>query len=158
MGRFQRSIALAKESFEVLRSNTQLLLFPVVSSMFTIALSISFFLPLYLTSGGWKEQMHSEHMPPSYYAVLAAFYLCSYFIVIFFNVGLVSCAYASLRGERMSFGDGLKAAAQKLPAILGWTFIAATVGMVLQMISERSGLIGKIVVGLIGGAWNLITF
>jgi len=166
MNRIQRSVALVKQSFEVLRSNTQLLWFPVVSSMFTIALMASFAVPLFLTSGlpqqlakgGWSKMEHAHRLPPQYFVVFGLFYLCSYFIVIFFNVALVSCAHASLKGETMSFGDGIRAAWKKLPAILGWTVIAATIGMILQMISERSGIIGKIVVVLVGGAWNLITF
>lgn len=157
MGRFARSLALAKESYAVLRSNPQLAWFPIVSSIFTIGLMISFIVPLYLALGpGGLEK--TDHLPPTYYAVLALFYLCSYFVVIFFNAGLVSCAYAGLRGEQMSFGEGIREAGKRLPAIFGWAVVAASVGMVLQMISERSGIIGKIVVAIVGGAWNLITF
>jgi len=158
MGRFQRSLALAKESYTVLRSNPDLVWFPVVSSIFTILLTISFMLPLYFAAGGAEGLKKTDHMPPSYYVVLAAFYLCSYFIVIFFNSALVSCAHATLSGGRMTFMGGIQAAAKLLPAILGWALVAATVGMILQLISERVGIVGKIVVAILGGAWNLVTF
>jgi hypothetical protein len=159
MGRFQRSYALAKESLVVLRSNPQLLAFPIVSSLFTIALTISFAIPFFLAAGGPEGFKDPKNMPPMYYVVMAVFYLLSYFIVIFFNSGLVSCAYASLRGEpNVTFAYGLREAAKRLPAILGWTLIAATVGLILQMISERSGIVGKIIVAIVGGAWNLVTF
>lgn len=157
MGRFARSLALVKESYAVLRSNPQLAWFPVVSSLFTLLLTASFAIPIFVSMGpnGLKD---THHLPPAYYAVMAVFYLCSYFIVIFFNTALVSCAHAGLSGGQMTFGEGIAAAAKRLPSILGWTLIAATVGMALQMVSERSGLIGKIVVAFAGGAWSLITF
>ncbi len=158
MGRFQRSIALAKQSFGVLHSNPQLLWFPIVSSIFSIAVSISFMLPMYFTAGGIQGMERTKHLPPGHYVVLGLFYFCTSFVVIFFNAGLVSCAYAGLRGERMTFGEGVAEAAKRIPAIFGWTLISATVGLVLQMISERVGIIGKIVVAILGGAWSLITF
>jgi len=36
--------------------------------------------------------------------------------------------------------------------------LAATVGLVLRMIEERSNLVGKIVAGLLGMAWSLTSF
>src|ERR1051326_6750232 len=109
MGRFARSLALAKESYAVLRSNPQLTWFPIISSIFTIGLMASFAVPIYLSLGpnGLKD---TDHLPPTYYAVLAAFYLCSYFIVIFFNTALVNCAHASLSGGKMTVGEALSAA------------------------------------------------
>src|SRR5437762_10407388 len=97
MGRFARSMALAKESYAVLRSNPHLAWFPVISSIFTIGVTISFLLPLYFAAGP-ENLKNMEHLPPVYYVVLAAFYFCSYFVVIFFNTALVSCAIGSLRG------------------------------------------------------------
>src|SRR6185437_7963968 len=46
----------------------------------------------------------------------------------------------------------------KLPQIFGYALIAATVGLLLRMIQERLGLIGRLVVGFIGLAWTVATF
>lgn len=155
MERFSRSWALAKESWQVLRQTPSLIVFPIISGIVTVVLSISFLVPVYLATGGRDLE---EINPAIGYPVMFAFYLVSYFIVIFFNSGLVASAYDSLSGRPTSFGDGLNHAVRRLPAILGWTLIAATVGMILQMLSERMGLVGKIVVSLIGLAWNVATF
>ncbi len=155
MGRFSRSIALAKESFAVLKSHPGLAWFPIISATVTVLLSIVFFVPVFLATGGHNL----ESLPKAIgYPVMFAFYMISYFVVIFFNAGLVSCAHDSLMGRPTSFNQGLSNAVRHLPAILGWTLIAATVGMVLHIISERVGLVGKIVVAVIGGAWNIVTF
>jgi hypothetical protein len=46
----------------------------------------------------------------------------------------------------------------RLPAILGYAVIAATVGMILRMLQERAGFIGRWIVGLLGVAWTVATF
>src|SRR5207248_1452658 len=46
----------------------------------------------------------------------------------------------------------------RLPQIIVYAVIAATVGMILRWISERAGIVGAIVAGVIGFAWNIATF
>jgi hypothetical protein len=52
----------------------------------------------------------------------------------------------------------LNIAFEKLGTILEYAAIAATVGMILKMLEERAGFIGRIVIGMIGLAWNLTTY
>ena len=49
--RFGRSIDLAKASFGVLRSDKELLIFPLVSFIVLVLVSISFFVPFYALGG-----------------------------------------------------------------------------------------------------------
>src|SRR6187455_2987834 len=115
MGRYARSVALVKASFAVLRANPQMIWFPIVSSIFTVMLMISFCLPLYF-AGAAEALKKPDHLPVLYYVVLGIFYLCSYFTVIFFNAALVSCAHASLtQGKEMTFLDGIREATKRLP-------------------------------------------
>ena len=93
-----------------------------------------------------------------FYGALFAFYLMSYFVVIFFNTALVSCVNAKLQGKDMSVGEGISSAIKQLPAILGWALISATVGVILHLIRERGGIIGQIASALVGGVWGLVTF
>lgn len=154
--KFSRSLALARESLAVLRRTPSLMWFPIISGISTLLVTASFVIPIFLTTDFNHIDKTTNTM--ARYAVLAAYYLVSYFVIIFFNSGLVACANASLRGEETSFSQGFGHAMSRLPAILGWTVISATVGMILNLISERMGIVGKIVVALIGGAWNLITY
>ncbi len=159
MGRVERSFLLAKQSFAVLRSNPQLMLFPVVSALVTIVIGISFWVPTFFLMGGSAAFRNgTHHLPPLYYVATFVFYLISYFIVIFFNSALVFCAHRNLTGQPATFSDGLQTASSRLPSILGWTLIAATVGWVFRMASERAGLVGRILIGIIGIAWNILTF
>lgn len=63
-----------------------------------------------------------------------------------------------LEGGDPTVADGLRIARSKAGVILGYAALAATVGLVLQMISEKAGFLGKIVVSLVGMAWTVASF
>lgn len=94
----------------------------------------------------------------AYYALCFLFYYCNYFVIIFFNAGLVSYVVMKMNGGTPTVGDGLRAALERWPLIAGWALIAATVGFLLKIIEDRSDKIGQIVASILGGAWALITF
>jgi len=150
-----RSIELVKTSWNILMDDKQLLVFPVLSGIVTILVVLTFILPL-LFSGALGGEANTG--PVVYYGLLFLFYIVSYFVVIFFNTALISCVNAKLNGREISVSEGLSNATKHLPAIVGWAVISATVGLVLHLLEERSGLIGQIVLSVIGGAWALVTY
>ena len=87
-----------------------------------------------------------------------AFYLATSFVIVFFNTALACCALVRFSGGNPTLGDGLRAARARLPQILGWVLLTATVGTILKQIEDRVPLVGKFVVGLIGMAWAAVTF
>src|SRR5262249_29676200 len=93
-----------------------------------------------------------------YYGTLFLFYVCNYFVVIFFNCAMVACATIRMGGGNPTVGDGFRAASARLPGIAGWAVVSATVGLVLRMIEERSEKIGRLVSGLVGMGWTLVSF
>lgn len=158
MGKFARSWALIKASLSVLRSDRELLVFPLVSAVTVILVALSFILPMF--GLGLFEHLDRGNgaMPPVFYAWLFAFYLVQYFVMFFFNSALVGAAMIRLDGGDPTVADGLRIARGKWRQILGYAAIAATVGMVLRAIEQRAGFVGRIVVGLIGVSWTLATF
>jgi hypothetical protein len=87
-----------------------------------------------------------------------AFYLSQNFVMFYFNAALVGAAMIRLEGVDPTVKDGLRIANSKLGAILGYAAIAATVGIILRMIEERLGFVGRWIVGLLGVAFTLATF
>jgi hypothetical protein len=63
-----------------------------------------------------------------------------------------------LRGGDPTVSDGIRIATKQFFNILGYALIAATVGMILRAISERSKGLGRFVISLIGMAWNIGTY
>jgi hypothetical protein len=151
-----RSWELAKGSFRVLRSDKELLIFPFLSFLALVVVSISFFFP-FMWVGGITSAENGE-MNLASYVVLFAFYVVSYTVTFFFQTALVGAAMIRLDGGDPTLGDGLRIAFARLPKIIVYAVIAATVGMILRWISERAGIVGQIVGGILGFAWSVATF
>lgn len=187
--RFARGWALMQQSWQVLRLDKELLLFPVLSSIACLLVMASFALPLVVSStvrnavleGARMDEQEQQGFENSYQnpgaghredgkqfqfsakqilpvVISFAFYLATSFVIVFFNTALVCCALIRFSGGNPTLSDGLNAAAARLPQILGWVLLTATVGIILRQIEERVPLVGKIAVSLIGMAWAVVTF
>lgn len=151
--KISRSWTLVKASAAVLRSDKELLVFPVITSIAALLVALTFMVPvvgLRIFEGGDIGVLGA--------IVGFLFYLCQYFVIFFFNTALVGAAMIRLEGGDPTVADGLRIARSKAGVILGYAAIAATVGLLLKMASEKSGIFGKIVVGLVGMAWTLASF
>jgi hypothetical protein len=156
-GRFSRSWTLMKASAAVLRSDKSLLMFPLVSGLCALLVAASFLIPVALLALA-GERAGREGLAPVAYAVLFAFYLVQYFVIIFFNTALAGSALRHLRGAPTSFADGIAVARARWTSILGYALIAATVGLFLRALQERLGLVGRLVAGFLGLAWTVASF
>jgi len=157
--RLSRSWQLVKASSAVLKQDKELLLFPLISSISTLLVLACFAVPVIglgaldgLTGRG------DGVISTAAYLIAFLFYLSQYFVIFFFNAALVGAAMIRLDGGNPTVGDGLRIASSKAGSILGYAFIAATVGMILRAIQERVGFIGKIIVGILGAGWTLATY
>lgn len=151
-----RSITLIKASWEVIKKDREILLFPFISGILCIIITITFFIPSFLLESSFNSRY--SHSPLIYVGIFF-FYLVIYFIVIFFNSGLVACANIRLTGGDPRFSDGISAAKRHFRSILVWALISATIGLILQIIrGNRGSVVTNIVTSLIGMAWNLLTF
>lgn len=156
--RFSNSWALVKASAEVLRADKELMVFPVISAALSVLVLITFAVPSVLAGLFDTAAGGESGLPLAGYVVGFLFYVVQYFVIFFCNTALVGAALIRLRGGDPTVADGFRIASSRLGPIMGYALIAATVGMILRSISERSGVLGKIVISLVGLAWNLATF
>lgn len=156
-GSLSNSWALVKASAHVLRLDKELLVFPILSGVSMVLVVATFTVPFLVGGGlGWlTAETGSSYFA---YALGFLFYLVQYTVMFFFNTALVGAALIRLEGGDPTVSDGLSIALGKLSTILGYAAIAATVGMILKAISERAGVLGRIVIGLVGIAWSLATY
>jgi uncharacterized protein DUF6159 len=159
MNKITRTWSMMSQSWQVLKEDKSLLVFPLFSSICCLLLMASFAVPIYET-GSWHPpgQGAAPAHQVAYYGTLFLFYFCNYFIIVFFNSAIVACAASRMSGGNPSITDGLRAAASRLPVIVGWALVCATVGLILRIIEERSNKIGQIVAGLLGMAWTIASF
>ena len=160
--RTRRGWRLSKRAFRILQEEKQFLVFPLLSSIALVLVLLSFAVPL-LTSELFRDVANQQNVNPLtanvlYYLVLFAFYFCNYFVIVFFNSALVTCIVLHFEGEKPTVSDGFQAAFSRLPQILLWAMISATVGVILRIIVEQSKTLGKIVAGMMGMTWGIMTF
>lgn len=156
MEKFERSWRLLKASWDLLRQDKEILLFPVFSGLALLVILLSFAVPVLALGGIDTVHRIARHNGAvGNMVVLFAFYFINYFVVIFFNTAIVACATIRMRGGNPTVGDGMHAASTRLFEIAGWALVSASVGMLLRMVEERSRLAGRIVTGLLGVAWGI---
>lgn len=149
--KFSRSWELVKASAAVLRSDKELMVFPIVSAIATLVVLATFLVPAI----GWRVFSHGF---ASSVIWVFLFYFCQYTVIIFFNSALVAAAMIRLEGGDPTLADGFNAAKARLPSILGYAAIAATVGVILKRMKDDDNLLMRLVGGGLGAAWTLATF
>jgi hypothetical protein len=154
METIRRGFRLLGASWQVLRSDKELLVLPVLSFL-AIAVATAGIGALAWVGGLGSER---DSLTALDYVYLAIFYFVAYFIGIFFNAAVVAAATIRLQGRDPTVGDGLRLAGSKVGKIAGWAAISATVGLILRSLEERFGFLGDLIVGLIGVVWGAVTF
>jgi Family of unknown function (DUF6159) len=154
--KISNSWKLIKASAGVLSADKELIIFPLLSSIALLIVTASFAIPMF--TAGFFDQMLGGKSEIFHYIVLFFFYVVQYTVIIFANSALIGAALIRMRGGDPTVGDGFRIAFGHFGKILGYALIAATVGLILKWIAERSKTLGQIVVSLIGLAWNLATY
>lgn len=160
MGTFSDSWRLTKISFGLVFQDSALLVFPLVAGLSAIAVLVLFALgtiflaPLLLVGG---------NLSTSYEVVGLVLFLVAYFsttfITVYATAALVGAARLKLDGQQPTASDGWRIARANLSRLLVWSLIAATVGLVIQIISSRfRGAAGIIIGGIAGATWAIATY
>lgn len=163
MGRIERSWELIEKSVAILARHKSLMFLPVASAIASGAISV---VMLSTTALAFRPEIQAymavapQHprMTQPMWIFLFLFYLVNYFIVVYFNVALVTNVSIILDGGSATLSDGLQAAWQRKGRIFQWALLAATVGIFLSALEERLGWLGRIAVRLFGAAWNLASY
>ena len=133
--KFSRSWELVKASAGVLRSDKELLVFPVVSGIATLIVLATFAIPVFAL------RIFEDGVGPLGAIFGFQFYLCQYFVIFYFNSALVGAAMIRLNGGDPTVRDGLQIANERLVPILGYAAIAADFDPLLsELIAARMAL------------------
>jgi hypothetical protein len=160
MTRMQRSWALAKSSWAVLKSERGLVWLPVLSFLGSLVVAGVFAVAVWATLGkdtGLNGQ-ESYTTNVATWVLAACAYVGVAFVQTYFLAALCAGANERLQGRDTTIGNALAVANSRLHRILPWAFVSATVSMIIQAIEERFGVLGQIIGSLIGAAWNVVTF
>jgi hypothetical protein len=158
--RLSNSFALARSSWGVLRTDKQLILLPILSGIGCLFVLLTFALPM-IALRPWNqfEDAQGDLQTPWWvYPIAFAYYFCNYFVVIYCNSALISCAMMRFNGEEPTLAKGFAAATSRLPQILAWALVSATVGLLLKAIENVHEKAGAFIAGLLGTGWTIMTY
>jgi hypothetical protein len=163
MGKIGSSWALMKQSFQILRTDKQLMMLPIFSAISCLLVTGLIALggglmvfPYVRSSLSTNQDWHPGS--PMLLGALFVFYVANYFVIVFFNTALVGAASIRLGGGTPTLKDGWSLAWERKGVIFQWAILAATVGVILKVIEGRMRWIGQLVAGLIGVAWTLASY
>jgi hypothetical protein len=154
--RFSNSWNLVKASARVLWADKELIVFPILSGLGVLVISLTFFLPFLFSN--MLDSVFTGTTQLFGMVVLFFFYIFEYTVIFFANTALVGAAIIRLRGGDPTVSDGIRIAVSRFGAILGYALIAATVGLIMNAISRKSKGIGRMLISMIGFAWNVATY
>lgn len=170
-GRFDRSMKLFSASWGVLREDKSLAVFPLISAVSGLVVMATFAVPIFtwfshsesteVYSDLAQGYVHSStwHMDPAGWFLLGLGYFVLIYIGIFCNAALIYAANERLTGAGPgNLASGFRGAGAKAGAIVPWAVLSATVTLILRAAEERMGILGRIVIGIIGIAWTLVTY
>ncbi len=151
---------MAGTSWRVLQSDKQLMVIPVLSFLCAMAVAL-------LSGGAVYFSLHrvvevdgttSLGATPLTWVVGAVAYLLITFVVTFFAAALVAGARERMTGGRPTLGSAFSSASRRLPEIFLWSLLTGTVGLILNAIENRGGLLVRLVVRAIGMSWRIVTW
>ena len=158
MGKFSRSMQLAKASWRTLKADRELLALPVFSFVVSLAvLGVAvgmIFIVDYESTTGLAE---FELSTPSIILLVIAGAALS-IVATFFQAAMVGGARDRLTGGDPTIASAIGVASSRLDVIIPWALFSWSVGMVLRAIEQNAGAVGRFVVGLIGMAFRVVTF
>lgn len=160
MGRFQRSVGLAKASWSVLKNEKQLAWLPVLSFIGSVVVMGLFGLAIWATLGKETGLDGKDHysMSAVSWVLVACTYVAVAFVQTYFLAALCAGANERLRGFDTTLSRAFGVANARLHRILPWAIVSATVSMIIQAIEERFGFLGRVIGSLLGAGWAVLTF
>ncbi len=158
--RLSRSWDITKKTFSVIRADKEILAFPIIGVIITIILFFLLFFP-FLTA-----MIVQSTIPPITLLVLfgLVFFFLEIFTGVYSHAAIVHIARTRFEGGDATFMEGVKAAWDKKWQLFQWALLTGTVGLIIstaeRQAREKGGIIGaiaKILIGLAGLAWKIVS-
>lgn len=159
MGKIGTTLELMKASWQILKKDRELLLFPVISGICCISVMAIFIIQA--LDHGWLRNLAAQataQQKNTAYMFMFLYYYCNYLVIIFFNSAIIACAVIRMEGGNPTLADGLQAAVNRFPQIAGWALIAATIGFLLGMVESGSRRGRGIIAAIFGIAWSMVSY
>lgn len=161
MGNIRKGWELTKSSWRVLILDKELAVLPILGIVLSLAV-IASIMALYVATGiyspeSWKTSGEFD-MGYWKYLFLASTAYAITLISYFFTGAIIYGATDRFKGNDPTIRSCLRAARGKLKPLAQYSLMMASVGFLLNFISERVPFGGRIALRLFNGAWNIANF
>lgn len=161
MNVFERSWSITKMSLDVVRQDSELLLFPAISGVLSLLFSLAMLFPAFLAR--WIDGGDVAFGPLQMIATFASYFGLAFFAT-FSNVCVIYTTRTRLNGGDATFGESIGFAMSRLPQIAGWSLVSASVGLVLRMLDNAArnnrgagAILAQIARSIFGAAWTVLS-
>ena len=159
-GRIKTGWLLFKESLKVLKSDKMLTRYVFMNAVFSILLVIIYAIALgvggkHFSTSTTVNGTTNFNLTPLGYILTFVYYILAYFIFNLYMAGLAANVLDMFSGNKKDYGYYMKKARSKAGPLFVFSLIEATIGLLLRAIAERSRLLGRIVIAIIGAAWSV---
>lgn len=161
MGKFAASTKLTRAAWRTLMLNKELF----VASLLSMAVSVAVFIVfvvliavLVISSDSTVASAATEYGIASdalIYASMAIYLFISFAIANYFSGAIAHAALVQFRGQDPTLKESLAAAYSKAGPLLAFSGLQATVGLILNILSDRLPFAGKIATWIAGAAWSV---
>lgn len=156
--RLARTQTILSAAWRILVEDKTLLLLPAASSACLFLIVGAYLEPLVMELlAGDSVADGIRHMQQLSEVGAFMVTVATYAVGIYFNAALAICVLGRLEGRTPTIADGLRGAFSCLPQIIGWAVVSSTIGLLLRIIGQRSGFIGRLAVNMVGMVWSVAT-
>jgi len=168
--KFSNSMQLFRQSWSVLQQDKKLLILPAISGtllFLLVGIGVGALVVVIASKPEFQGNRGSsqnaaaelrESMGVLWYVAIGVIYFVTHFVMTFFQTALMACIMERLDGRTPSLRAGLALACTRIPQLLAWSLLTATVGVVLNVFKEKAGWLGRLLLGGIEAVWNIATF
>lgn len=159
IGKLRASIVLFKETWRFLQADKELLLLPLLSLLLNVFL-FGILVAIFAIGSGVSNLLPSEDqaLTLTQWGFIFGCYLIGAFSLALGQAAISFTVFTRAHGGDATLNLSLKTAFSHWRPLFVWSIISSTVGIILNAISERSQLLGKVVVMLVGTAWSVLTY
>jgi len=160
VGRIKAGWILFKETWRYFRADSEMIWIPLITGFVNFVLfgilAVGFY--FFLASTGYTLPEDADAISLPEYVFIFLCYVIGAYSLALSEAAIANTVYTRVHGGNATLGDSLRSAFSHSASLLLWSLITSTVGMLLRMLAERSKVLGRIIVMLLGVAWSALTY
>ena len=155
------SMILAKECWEVLMQDKEMLVYPTLTSIFNLCIlcmAYFYFLGIAFLEGTTLANYSTMQWTLAGILCATTLYAC-HFSYSFFECALVASAIKRLKGDDPTLMYGIGVASDRIPQLAAWSFYMTVFGIMMACLKSllNSKLLRSIIGKVAETAWNIVT-